>query len=274
MNFTCEYDETERMSESSQNNDTNEFIDYNEYTDSNEYTDFNENRENSYNYELLNNKNEKEKSSEYKKVYKNTILNELNNSAIFDAEKLIDLIKKYAKDYNDYIFIKKVFNSDKLNKSVTKYIEYSEFIENISELFDDDENKKNKILKLSKKTKKIIKKEIQFNFNFTHPSSELIKFVHQKSEKNNSEDLDIFFKFIDIKKSSREGFLIYKKAIKILKTLNHGLEIIKKKYLSDEQIMDIMKQLCQNENLKYNKNSLLKSVSTIKNYSQETFEDE
>lgn len=245
---------------------------YNEYDEYDEYCDeYDDSNEDVYYYDL--NDNTLVKNEEYKKIYKNPVLNDMNNGAIFDVEKILELIQKYSRDYNDYIFIKKVFKSKNLNNSVKKYIEYSEFIENISELFEDDEDKKNKILNLAKKLKKITKNEIQFDFDVTHPSSELIKFVHQKFENEKNGDLDIFFKFIDTKKSSYEGFLIYKKAMKLLRKSNHGLKIIKKKYLSDEHIINIMEKLCETENLNYNKVSLLKSVSTIKNYNEETFDE-
>lgn len=268
--YTCrcrcdDYDNDDDDYDLDKNIDNENYNEYDEYYEHSEYDDECYYQETEHNTNI---KNEK-----IQKIYKNQLLNELNDGVKFEVNKLTELIKTYAKNYNDYLFIKKVFKSKNVNKSVKKFIEYSEFVENISDLFEDDEDKKNKILNIAKKSKKIIKNEIQFDFDFTHPSSELIKFVHQNFENEQCEDLDIFFKFTDIKKSSFEGFLIYKKAMQQLKNTEHNLKIIKKKYLSDAHIIDIMKKLCENENLKYTQNSLLKLVSTIKNYSEETFDE-
>lgn len=268
--YTCQcdyYQDEDLDKESCENNNCDDCDKYcDEY-----YDEFDNDDDDDYYQQTENNVNIK--NAEKKKIYKNAVLNELNDGAKFEVNKLIELIKIYAKNFNDYLFIKKVFKSNNVNKSVKKYIEYSEFIENISELFDDEEDKKNKILDIAKKSKKIIKNEIQFDFDFTYPSSELIKFVHKFFENKQCEDLNIFFKFMDVKKSSLEGFLIYKKTMQQLKNTEHNLKIIKKKYLSDTHIINIMKKLCENENLNYNQKSLLKSVSTIKNFSEETFDE-
>ncbi len=206
------------------------------------------------------------------KTYKNPFLVGLKNGVIYEKSELKSMVETYSKDYNDYRFMKKVIESKGVNKSVKNLIEYNEFVENITELFDDQEDKKKEFLKLAKKSKKIFKKDLNFEFDISHPSDELVKFVHKKFDTEQEKDADYFFKYHDIKKNCYEGYLIFKIAFKILKNEESNYE--KKKYLSDNHIIQIFQTLCEDKNLNYTKESILKAITTIKNFSEETFEED
>lgn len=207
------------------------------------------------------------------KIYKNPILVELKKGFLFEKEDLLCMVKKYSKDFNDYLFMKKVFESNGENKSVKKYIEYSEFIDNITDLFDDQEEKRNLILKLAKKSKKVIQKNFDFDFDIYHPSDELVKFVHKKFKTQQEKEIEYLFKLYDVKKKCFEGYLIYKIALNILKKKSDCI-CGNIKYLSDKQLTNIFEKLCKKNNLNYTKNSIYRTITTIKNFSEETFEDE
>jgi hypothetical protein len=216
-------------------------------------------------------------SGKYEKTYKNPILTDLKNGVSFDIEQLKSIVKKYSKEHNDYAFIKKVFSSDGTNKSVKNNMLYSEFIDNISELFDDEEEKKKILLKLAKKSKKIIRHDFKFDFDVFYPSDELVKFVHTKNVNKQEVEIDLMFKYFDLKKLYFEGYLIFKIAMKQLRNLNKNenkFETEKKKYLSDNHIITILETLCKEKNLKYTKESLLKALTNIKNYNEESFEED
>ena len=251
---------------------------YNNYDDD-DYNDEDEDDYNSDYYETEKKITYSFDSEKYKKTYKNPILTDLKNGFYFDIEELKSLVKKYSKEHNDYAFIKKVFLSNGENKSVKNNMLYSEFIDNISELFgnEEEEEKKKIFLKLAKKSKKIIKHDFKFDFDMFYPSDELVKFVHTQDVNKQERGAELMFKYFDLKKLYFEGYLIFKIAIKRMRILNKNenkFETEKKKYLSDEHILSILETLCKEKNLKYTKISLLKALTNIKNYNEETFDDD
>jgi len=208
------------------------------------------------------------------KIYKNNVLKLLHNGYQFSVPELISILSVHCEKKNDYFYAKKLVKSNYLNKSVKKYMLYDDFKNVISDMFENNQNKKDLILNIAENMKKKSIITPEFDFETEYPSKSFIKYVSNNPLSNEKEKLDLFFETEIIFLNNRESIEICDLIFENLSKRNGNPTYVENQILTDKQIAIILKKMCKENNLYYTEKSIIEKVSFIKNYCEETYEEE